>query len=348
MRFFKVPFLKGYMSAGRGALWLSAGVFPMTLALTLALALALAVMVTPARAVDVVLVSNNLRFTDLTPHVKKISEGTYDFAIQNTSKEPLELALVLSRADPFHVATVPKWTKMGMLRLVSSDDTEIASFENRPGRLELTIAAGAVRRYILQGDIPDKARFWLWSPDYEQAAHQKRQYFRQMLIGFMAVMALVSAPVAFIRQRKRLFLPAVMTAAYIALLLFKWEVTAIGSGINDLRVIMTLMSVGLIGLHLMVLEIPNVERRYWRSVTAISDVLVMLAVAGWVMDFFRPQFLGVMTAEWLELTLSLSAVVICLAGILSLRLPETTDLAGETANKEDDAPGVVVQNRIDY
>ena len=58
-----------------------------------------------ALAVDVVLVSSNMRYIDLTQHIKRVRQDIYDFAIQNTGDEIMYLTLELSHPDIFHIAT---------------------------------------------------------------------------------------------------------------------------------------------------------------------------------------------------------------------------------------------------
>ena len=104
-----------------------------------------------ALAVDVVLVSGNMRYIDLTRHIKRVEQDIYDFAIQNTGDETMYLTLELSRPDIFHIATNPRLDVPFNLRLIGSDDSEIAPRDVMDNEIDWEVPPGAVRRYILNG-----------------------------------------------------------------------------------------------------------------------------------------------------------------------------------------------------
>ena len=275
-----------------------------------------------ALAVDVVLVSSNMRYIDLTRHIKQVKSGIYDFAIQNTGDETMYLTLELSRPDIFHIAANPRLNVPFNLRLFSSDDSEIAPRDAMDNEIDWEVPPGAVRRYILNGDIPTKTRFWLWNPDYKSEIEQKRFYFHQFVLFTLIFVASLALVVAYLRHRRRLIIPSMFALSFVVIMLVRWQIFRNYLDLNDLRIAMALMSLALIIAHLSMIRVSAISERYWRRVILNVDLILLCVIFGWVAHYFSPGFLGVMTVDWLEMFLVIPSILLCLAVVISIKLPE--------------------------
>lgn len=288
----------------------------------LALLPAQALLPSKALAVDVVLVSSNMRYIDLTRHIKQVKSGIYDFAIQNTGDETMYLTLELSRPDIFHIAANPRLNVPFNLRLFSSDDSEIAPRDAMDNEIDWEVPPGAVRRYILNGDIPTKTRFWLWNPDYKSEIEQKRFYFHQFVLFTLIFVATLALVVAYLRHRRRLIIPSMFALSFVVIMLVRWQIFRNYLDLNDLRIAMALMSLALIIAHLSMIRVSAISERYWRRVILNVDLILLCVIFGWVAHYFSPGFLGVMTVDWLEMFLVIPSILLCLAVVISIKLPE--------------------------
>ena len=288
----------------------------------LALLPAQALLPSKALAVDVVLVSSNMRYIDLTRHIKQVKPGIYDFAIQNTGDETMYLTLELSRPDIFHIATNPRLNVPFNLRLISSDDSEIAPRDAMDNEIDWEVPPGAVRRYILNGDIPTKTKFWLWNPDYKSETQQKRFYFHQFVLVALIFVATLALVVAYLRNRRRLIIPSVFALSFVVIMLVRWQIFMNYLDLNDLRIAMALMSLALIIAHLSMMRVSVISERYWRRVILNVDLILLFVIFGWVAHYFYPGFLGAMTVDWLEMFLVIPSILLCLAVVISIKLPE--------------------------
>jgi hypothetical protein len=288
----------------------------------LALLPAQALLPSKALAVDVVLVSSNMRYIDLTRHIKQVKSGIYDFAIQNTGDETMYLTLELSRPDIFHIATNPRLNVPFNLRLISSDDSEIAPRDAMDNEIDWEVPPGAVRRYILNGDIPTKTKFWLWNPDYKSETQQKRFYFHQFVLVALIFVATLALVVAYFRNRRRLIIPSVFALSFVVIMLVRWQIFMNYLDLNDLRIAMALMSLALIIAHLSMMRVSAISERYWRRVILNVDLILLFVIFGWGAHYFSPGFLGAMTVDWLEMFLVIPSILLCLAVVISIKLPE--------------------------
>ena len=275
-----------------------------------------------ALAVDVVLVSSNMRYIDLTQHINRGRQDIYDFAIQNTGDEIMYLTLELSHPDIFHIATYPKLDIPFNLRLIGSDDTEIAPEDAMSNEIDWEVPPGATRRYILHGDIPSKSKFWLWNPDYKSEIEKNRFYFHQFVLVALIFVAMLALVVAHLRNRRRLIIPSLFALSFVVIMLVRWQIFMNYLDMNDLRLGMVLMSVALIIAHFSLMDMSAVSERYWRSVIFNVDTILLVVILGWVTQFFYPDFLGAMTVDWLEMFLVIPSILLCLAVVISLKLPE--------------------------
>lgn len=288
----------------------------------LTLPVLLAFFPSPSGAVDVVLVSANLRYADLSPHIERVDRNRYDFAIQNTGSEAMHLTLKLSRPDVFHMATFPGLRGPSNLRLIGSDDTEMATLGPQDHQIDWEVPPGAVRRYILQGHIPSKTKFWLWNPDFKNEADRRRFYFHHAVLGALGLLSVLSLGAAYLQKRRRLVIPSVFAIAFMLVMLVRWQVSGNHLGLNNLRIAMVLVSLGLIVAHLTLIRMSDVAERYWRRVVFVADAVLLGAISGWAAHYFWPDYLGAMTVEWLEMFLVMPSAVLCLAVLASFKLPE--------------------------
>ena len=278
-----------------------------------------------AHAVDVVLVSGTMRYVDLTQHMNRVDKGHYDFAIQNTGDETMYLTLELSRPDIFHIATNPRLDMPFNLRLISSDDTEIAPVNASDNEIDWEVPPGAVRRYILNGDIPAKTRFWLWNPDYQAEIEQRRFYFHQFVLVALVFVAMLALVVGYLRDRKRLMIPSMFALCFVVIMLVRWQIFMNILDLNELRLAMALMSLALIIAHLSMMNMSAISERYWRRVILNVDVILLGVIFSWVAHYFYPGFLGAMTVDWLEMFMVIPSILLCLAVVITFRLPENSE-----------------------
>lgn len=78
----------------------------------------------------------------------------------------------------------------------------------------------------------------------------------------------------------------------------------------------------LIIAHFSLMDMSAVSERYWRRVIFNVDTILLVVILGWVTQFFYPDFLGAMTVDWLEMFLVIPSILLCLAVVISLKLPE--------------------------
>lgn len=280
-----------------------------------------------ARAVDAVLVGEDLRVIDLTHQVKNIAPMRYEFALQNTSKAPIGFDIIISGRDIFHDAILGKKQDIlitAPLRLIASDDAEAISTPRALRQIRVALKAGELKRFVLIGDIDTSSSFWVWHAPFRQDILDNNKRFQMILLIGLGVLALGGLPILFYQRRKRLALPALVSGLLIFLMGLRWDIFPnwLSGGADSLLMLrLTMLAFILVVLfgHRTLLRMPWVERRYWRSVVLIADIIFIAALMGWVILYFSPSFLGIATVEVLELALFLAPASLCLAVIMSYR-----------------------------
>ena len=126
---------------------------------------------------------------------------------------------------------------------------------------------------------------------------------------------MLSLGVAHLRNRRRLIIPSLFALSFVVIMLVRWQIFMNYLDMNDLRLGMVLMSVALIIAHFSLMDMSAVSERYWRRV-------IFNVILGWFTQFFYPDFLGAMTVDWLEMFLVIPSILLCLAVVISLKLPE--------------------------
>ncbi len=273
--------------------------------------------------VDVVLVSDNLRVMNLTQNVTRGGVNEVDFAIQNTSDNVIVFDFHIRGSDVFHdVFLGESYLQDGhKYRLISSDDNEMTALKDPPLRFMLTLQPGDIKRFLLIGQIPKNASFWIWQRHYWKQMEAKKELFRKTLLSVIGIFALLCLPTAMKFQHKRLILPAILAVIFAMILYLRWYGETISGGVNSLRVLIVLASGYIFLSHRALRRMPWTERRYWQTVILFVDLLLILNISGWVWFYFNPTFLDSFSAEWLEMFFAMTPLLVCLAVILYLRDP---------------------------
>ncbi|MDD9842068.1 MAG: hypothetical protein OXU76_05350, partial [Alphaproteobacteria bacterium] len=307
---------------------------------------------TQARAVDGVVVSNSVRVVELTRHMRRVAPDMLEFAIQNTSKTAVSFELILSQPDPFHhIFLSPLFFNQPysppILRLIASDDSETTSAPNQPNRINIHLTPGSVQRFILQGQIMPQTGFWLWNPTYKAQIEARTKQFQRVIYATLAIFGFLSVLIAVKRQRKQLFLIPIITFGFIFLFFLRWSVVEDqawqGEGIVNLGIIIILLVLLILLAHRAARFVPWVERRYWRTVMVCVDMVLVIVTIGWLANYFAPFFASIATRESLELILAFVPALLCLASIISLRLPSARLLSTQTdVTQNESAPESVI------
>ena len=281
-----------------------------------------------ASAVDVVLVSNQLRVMNVSDTMVRMRPNETEFAVQNTSDVVLVFELHITGRDIFHQAVLGYHDNAPPTpyRLVSSDDQETTSAPQHPHRLPIALMPGEVKRFLLIGETPAHAKFWFWDRNYHKSFEQNQAVFRQILLVSLAVFAFLCVPAAYRLKRWRLILPAFFALSIGGVLYLRWEAAQLANGLAYLRFLLLVGLAYVVFAHRALLRLPWTERRYWRTVVLSIDVLLFLCVLGWVTLYFESDFLDSISTEWLEFALAMTALLLCLASNLYFLFPGRSKL----------------------
>ncbi|MGC6476156.1 MAG: hypothetical protein ACON41_05915 [Parvibaculales bacterium] len=281
-----------------------------------------------ASGVDVVLVSNQLRVMNVSDTMVRLRPNETEFAVQNTSDVALVFDLHITGRDIFHQAVLGyrENAPVTPYRLVSSDDQETTSVRQFPNRLPISLMPGEVKRFLLIGETPTRAKFWIWDRNYHKKFEQNQTVFRQILLSSLAVFGFLCVPAAYRLKRWRLLLPAFFSLSIGGILYLRWEATHFTYGLVFLRLLLLVGLAYVVFAHRALLRLPWTERRYWRTVVLSIDILLFLCVLGWVTLYFQSDFLDSISTEWLEFALAMTAILLCLASNLYFLFPGRSKL----------------------
>ncbi|MDD9798647.1 MAG: hypothetical protein OXT03_06090, partial [Alphaproteobacteria bacterium] len=236
-----------------------------------------------------------------------------------------------------------------VLSLIASDDIETTSAPNQPNRINIHLTPGSVQRFILQGQIMPQTGFWLWNPTYKAQIEARTKQFQRVIYATLAIFGFLSVLIAVKRQRKQLFLIPIITFGFIFLFFLRWSVVEDqawqGEGIVNLGIIIILLVLLILLAHRAARFVPWVERRYWRTVMVCVDMVLVIVTIGWLANYFMPFFASIATRESLELILAFVPALLCLASIISLRLPSARLLSTQTdVTQSESAPESVIES----
>ncbi|MGC6512766.1 MAG: hypothetical protein ACON4J_08360 [Parvibaculales bacterium] len=287
----------------------------------------LAVMLGPSQkayALDVVLVSDNLRVMNITQSVSRISPDQTDFAIQNTSDIAIAFELHISGRDVFHEVFLGREHLPGhdSYRLIGSDDTELPPLSGDHLSFRLTLQPGEVKRFLLIGPLSQNPALWLWDRHYLKQVEVRTASFRKLLLLTVAFFGVLCIPTAVIHRRKRFVMPSILALIFGMLLYLRWEYDRTADGLSELRGLMVLAVVYIFFAHRALNRVPWTERRYWRTVIFLLDLLLVAVTGGWILHYFSPFYVDGFMAERLEMLLAMVPILLCLAVILYL-LPQS-------------------------
>ena len=283
----------------------------------------------PAYAVDAVLVGDELRVMNLTRNIKRIAPHWHEFAVQNTGKAPVDFHLLISKRDIFHNALLGRPSDKVQtypLRLIASDDSEMIAQRDQPRQFNIALQAGEIKRFVLVGDIGSRLGFWAWRAPYQEIMAERYAIFQTLILAALTILVLACLPAVMQSPRKRLAFPPIIALIVIVLMGLRWHLWPVISSPDNvlfaLRFMFLILAAAIFFGHRAVLHMPWVERRYWRSVVLVADIILLLAMVGWIILYFRPFFMGVATVEILELTFALAPAILCFAAILSYRFSD--------------------------
>jgi len=277
----------------------------------------------PTHAIDVVLVSDTLRVMNITQSVSRASAEETDFAIQNTSDIAIAFELHITGRDVFHEVFLGRESlpSPDSYRLIGSDDAEWPAQPGEHLHFKLTLQPGEVKRFLLIGPLSQNAAVWLWDRHYLKNIEAKKNRFRIILLSAIAFFGVLCLPTALIFWRKRFIMPSILALIFGLLLYLRWDVGQTLAGLVNLRGLLALAAIYIFFAHRALNRVPWTERRYWRTVIFLLDLLLFAVIGGWVLYYFNPFFLDGFTAEWLEMLFAMVPILLCLAVILYL-LPQ--------------------------
>ena len=273
-----------------------------------------------ARALDVVLVSDSLRAMNISQSVERPEVDQTEFAIQNTSDEIIAFELQIEGRDVFHQVFLglELLPEPQSYRLIGSDDQEWPALQGTPLRFRLILQPGEVKRFMLIGAVSQNASFWLWNRHYNKQIEANQQTFRHVLLSVLGVFGFLCLFTAYKFKRKRFVMPSFLALIFALLLHFRWQAEQGAQDLNNLRGLLALAVVYIFIAHRALNRVPWTERRYWRTVILLVDVLIIANISAWFGYYFNPTLFDGFSAEWLEMLLALVAITLCLAVILYL------------------------------